>query len=342
MAIDYKQAGVDVTRGYKAVELMKKHTKSTYDKNVLCDLGSFGGMYSLENSGIKNPVLVSGTDGVGTKLKYAFLKNRHDTIGIDCVAMCANDVVCHGAKPLFFLDYIACGKNIPERIADIVKGVCEGCVQSGAALIGGETAEMPGFYPVDEYDLAGYCTGVVDKAKIIDNNKMKEGDVMIALPSSGVHSNGFSLVRKVFDVENADIKTPLEELGGKSIGETLLTPTKIYVKPILALLDDVQVKGISHITGGGFYENIPRSIPDGLGARVQKSAVKILPIFDLIAKRGGISERDMFNTFNMGVGMCVIVDKADADKALGILGGQGEDAYVIGEIVKSEEKITIC
>ena len=258
------------------------------------------------------------------------------------MAMCVNDVICVGAKPLFFLDYIACGKNIPERIADIVKGVCEGCVQSGAALIGGETAEMPGFYPVDEYDLAGYCTGVVDKAKIIDNNKMKEGDVMIALPSSGVHSNGFSLVRKVFDVENADIKTPLEELGGKSIGETLLTPTKIYVKPILALLDEVQVKGISHITGGGFYENIPRSIPDGLGARVQKSAVKILPIFDLIAKRGGISERDMFNTFNMGVGMCVIVDKADADKALGILRGQGEDAYVIGEIVKSEEKITIC
>ena len=338
----YAAAGVDITAGYKAVELMKKHIAKTMTSGVCSGVGGFGGLFELDMTGITRPVLVSGTDGVGTKLKLAFLMDKHDTVGIDCVAMCVNDVICVGAKPLFFLDYIACGKNIPERIADIVKGVCEGCVQSGAALIGGETAEMPGFYPVDEYDLAGYCTGVVDKAKIIDNNKMKEGDVMIALPSGGVHSNGFSLVRKVFDVENADIKTPLEELGGKSIGETLLTPTKIYVKPILALLDEVQVKGISHITGGGLYENIPRSIPDGLGARVQKSAVKILPIFDLIAKRGGISERDMFNTFNMGVGMCVIVDKADADKALGILGGQGEDAYVIGEIVKSEEKITIC
>ncbi len=338
----YAAAGVDITAGYKAVELMKKHIAKTMTSGVCSGVGGFGGLFELDMTGITRPVLVSGTDGVGTKLKLAFLMDKHDTVGIDCVAMCVNDVICVGAKPLFFLDYIACGKNIPERIADIVKGVCEGCVQSGAALIGGETAEMPGFYPVDEYDLAGYCTGVVDKAKIIDNNKMKEGDVMIALPSSGVHSNGFSLVRKVFDVENADIKTPLEELGGKSIGETLLTPTKIYVKPILALLDEVQVKGISHITGGGFYENIPRSIPDGLGARVQKSSVKILPIFDLIAKRGGISERDMFNTFNMGVGMCVIVDKADADKALGILRGQGEDAYVIGEIVKSEDKITIC
>lgn len=338
----YAAAGVDITAGYKAVELMKKHIAKTMTSGVCSGVGGFGGLFELDMTGITRPVLVSGTDGVGTKLKLAFLMDKHDTVGIDCVAMCVNDVICVGAKPLFFLDYIACGKNIPERIADIVKGVCEGCVQSGAALIGGETAEMPGFYPVDEYDLAGYCTGVVDKAKIIDNNKMKEGDVIIALPSSGVHSNGFSLVRKVFDVENADIKTPLEELGGKSIGETLLTPTKIYVKPILALLEEVQVKGISHITGGGFYENIPRSIPDGLGARVQKSAVKILPIFDLIAKRGGISERDMFNTFNMGVGMCVIVDKADADKALGILRGHGEAAYVIGEIVKSEEKITIC
>lgn len=338
----YAAAGVDITAGYKAVELMKKHIAKTMTSGVCSGVGGFGGLFELDMTGITRPVLVSGTDGVGTKLKLAFLMDKHDTVGIDCVAMCVNDVICVGAKPLFFLDYIACGKNIPERIADIVKGVCEGCVQSGAALIGGETAEMPGFYPVDEYDLAGYCTGVVDKAKIIDNNKMKEDDVIIALPSSGVHSNGFSLVRKVFDVENADIKTPLEELGGKSIGETLLTPTKIYVKPILALLDEVQVKGISHITGGGFYENIPRSIPDGLGARVQKSSVKILPIFDLIAKRGGISERDMFNTFNMGVGMCVIVDKADADKALGILRGQGEAAYVIGEIVKSEEKITIC
>ncbi|MDE6302465.1 MAG: phosphoribosylformylglycinamidine cyclo-ligase, partial [Clostridia bacterium] len=268
--------------------------------------------------------------------------DKHDTVGIDCVAMCVNAVICVGAKPLFFLDSIACGMNIPERIADIVKGVCDGCVQSGAALIGGETAEMPGFYPIDEYDLAGYCTGVVDKSKIIDNTTMQEGDIMIALPSSGVHSNGFSLVRKVFDVEHSDIKSPVPELGGKSIGETLLTPTKIYVKPVLALLDEVRVKGISHITGGGFYENIPRSIPDGLGAKVRKSAVKVLPIFDLIAKKGGISERDMFNTFNMGVGMCVIVAKDDADKALEILKANGEDAYVIGEIVKSDEKITIC
>ena len=337
----YAAAGVDITAGYKAVELMKKHIAKTMTSGVCSGVGGFGGLFELDMTGITRPVLVSGTDGVGTKLKLAFLMDKHDTVGIDCVAMCVNDVICVGAKPLFFLDYIACGKNIPERIADIVKGVCEGCVQSGAALIGGETAEMPGFYPVDEYDLAGYCTGVVDKAKIIDNNKMKEGDVIIALPSSGVHSNGFSLVRKVFDVENADIKTPLEELGGKSIGETLLTPTKIYVKPILALLDEVQVKGISHITGGGFYENIPRSIPDGLGARVQKSSVKILPIFDLIAKRGGISERDMFNTFNMGVGMCVAVAKENVQKALEILKANGEDAYVIGEIVRSDSGVIL-
>ena len=337
----YAAAGVDITAGYKAVELMKKHIAKTMTSGVCSGVGGFGGLFELDMTGITRPVLVSGTDGVGTKLKLAFLMDKHDTVGIDCVAMCVNDVICVGAKPLFFLDYIACGKNIPERIADIVKGVCEGCVQSGAALIGGETAEMPGFYPVDEYDLAGYCTGVVDKAKIIDNNKMKEGDVMIALPSSGVHSNGFSLVRKVFDVENADIKTPLEELGGKSIGETLLTPTKIYVKPILALLDDVQVKGISHITGGGFYENIPRSIPDGLGARVQKSAVKILPIFDLIAKRGGISERDMFNTFNMGVGMCCIVPPDQADRAVELLNGQGEQAYILGEVVPGDEGVLL-
>ena len=284
---------------------------------------------------------MSGTDGVGTKLKIAFLMDKHDTVGVDCVAMCVNDIICCGAKPLFFLDYIACGKNVPERIADIVKGVCDGCVQSGAALIGGETAEMPGFYPVDEYDLAGYCTGVVDKAKIIDNSKMKEGDVIIALPSSGVHSNGFSLVRKVFDVENADIKTPLDELGGKSVGETLLTPTKIYVKPVLALLDKICAKGISHITGGGFYENIPRSIPDGLGAKIDKSAVKILPIFELIAKTGNIDEHDMFNTFNMGVGMSIVVEKEDADAALSILRENGEDAYVIGEIVKSDVKVIL-
>ncbi len=338
----YAAAGVDITAGYKAVELMKKHIAKTVTPGVCSAVGGFGGLFELDLTGMTRPVLVSGTDGVGTKLKLAFLMDKHDTVGIDCVAMCVNDVICVGAKPLFFLDYIACGKNVPERIADIVKGVCEGCVQSGAALIGGETAEMPGFYPVDEYDLAGYCTGVVDKDKIIDNSAMGEGDVIIALPSSGVHSNGFSLVRKVFDVENADIKSPVEELGGKSVGEALLTPTKIYVKPVLALLGEVKVKGVSHITGGGFYENIPRSIPDGFGALVKRSAVRVLPIFDLIAKKGGISERDMFNTFNMGVGMCVVVAKEDGTRALEILKENGEDAYIIGEIVRSDEKITIC
>ena len=337
----YAAAGVDITAGYKAVELMKQHIARTITSGVCSDVGGFGGLFELDLTGITRPVLVSGTDGVGTKLKIAFLMDKHDTVGIDCVAMCVNDIICCGAKPLFFLDYIACGKNVPERIADIVKGVCEGCVQSNAALIGGETAEMPGFYPEDEYDLAGYCTGVVDKEKIIDNSKMAEGDVVIALPSSGVHSNGFSLVRKVLDVENADIKTPLDELGGKSIGETLLTPTKIYVKPVLALLEKVKVKGISHITGGGFYENIPRSIPDGLGAKIDKSAVRVLPIFKLIAQRGGISEHDMFNTFNMGVGMGIVVAKEDADTALEILRANGEDAYVIGEIVKSEDKVIL-
>ena len=337
----YAAAGVDITAGYKAVELMKQHIARTMTKGVCSDVGGFGGLFELDMTGITKPVLVSGTDGVGTKLKIAFIMDKHDTVGIDCVAMCVNDIICSGAKPLLFLDYIACGKNVPERIADIVKGVCEGCVQSGAALIGGETAEMPGFYPVDEYDLAGYCTGIVDKDKIIDNKTMCEGDVVIALPSSGVHSNGFSLVRKVFDVENADIKTPIDELGDKSIGETLLTPTKIYVKPVLALLDEVRVKGISHITGGGFYENIPRSIPDGFGAKIDKSAIRILPIFDLIAKRGGISERDMFNTFNMGVGMSIVVAKEDADKALSILRDNGEDAYIIGEIIRSEDKVIL-
>ncbi|HBL41230.1 MAG TPA: phosphoribosylformylglycinamidine cyclo-ligase, partial [Ruminococcaceae bacterium] len=271
-----------------------------------------------------------------------FLMDKHDTVGIDCVAMCVNDIICCGAKPLFFLDYIACGKNYPEKIEQIVSGVCEGCVQSGAALIGGETAEMPGFYPVDEYDLAGYCTGVVDKQKIVDNKTMKPGDVVIALPSSGVHSNGFSLVRKVFDVENSDIKSPVEALGGKSVGETLLTPTCIYVKPVLALLEQVRVKGISHITGGGFYENIPRSIPEDLGAKINRSAVRVLPIFDLIQKTGNIDERDMFNTFNMGVGMSVTVAPEEADKALSVLKNNGVDAYVIGEIIESQEKITIC
>ena len=309
---------------------------------VCSDVGGFGGLFELDLTGITRPVLVSGTDGVGTKLKLAFIMDKHDTVGIDCVAMCVNDIICAGAKPLFFLDYIACGKNVPERIESIVKGVCDGCVQSGAALIGGETAEMPGFYPVDEYDLAGYCTGVVDKSKIIDNKTMQEGDTVIALASSGVHSNGFSLVRKVFDVENADIKSPVAELGGKSIGETLLTPTKIYVKSVLALMEEVKVRAISHITGGGFYENIPRSIPDGFGAKINKSAVKVLPIFDLIAKRGNISEHDMFNTFNMGVGMSIVVPKDEAEKALEILKANGEDAYIIGEIIKSEDKITIC
>ncbi len=338
----YAAAGVDITAGYKAVELMKQHIAKTVTSGVYSDVGGFGGLFELDLTGITKPVLVSGTDGVGTKLKIAFLLDKHDTVGIDCVAMCVNDIICCGAKPLFFLDYIACGKNFPEKIADIVKGVCDGCVQSGAALIGGETAEMPGFYPEDEYDLAGYCTGVVDKEKIINNKEMNAGDIIIALPSSGVHSNGFSLVRKVFDVENSDIKSPCPELGGKSIGETLLTPTKIYVKPVLALLEQIRVKGISHITGGGFYENIPRSIPDGLGAKIDKSSVRILPIFDLLAKTGGISERDMFNTYNMGVGMSIVVSPEDSGKAIEILKANGEDAYIIGEIIKSEEKITIC
>lgn len=338
----YAAAGVDITAGYRAVELMKSHIARTMTSGVCSDVGGFGGLFELDTTEIEKPVLVSGTDGVGTKLKLAFLMDKHDTVGIDCVAMCVNDIICCGAKPLFFLDYIACGKNIPERIASIVSGVAEGCVQSGAALIGGETAEMPGFYPVDEYDLAGFSVGVVDKSKILDPSTMKAGDVVIALPSSGVHSNGFSLVRKVFDVENSDIKSPREELGGKSIGETLLTPTKIYVKPVLALLEQVKVKGISHITGGGFYENIPRSIPDGLGAVIERNAVRVLPIFDLIAKEGNISERDMFNTFNMGVGMSIVVAREDAEKAVEILKANGEDAYVIGKIENSEDKITIC
>ncbi len=338
----YAASGVDITAGYRAVELMKKHIAKTNTSGVVSGIGGFGGLFELDLTGISKPVLVSGTDGVGTKLKLAFLADKHDTVGIDCVAMCVNDVICCGAKPLFFLDYIACGKNVPERIADIVKGVCDGCIQSGAALIGGETAEMPGFYPEDEYDLAGYCTGVVDKDKIIDNRKMKPGDIVIALPSSGVHSNGFSLVRRVFDVEHADIKSPVEELGGKSILETLLTPTKIYVKPILKLLEQVEVHGISHITGGGFYENIPRSIPDGLGVVIKEKDVKVLQIFDLIEKRGSISRRDMFNTFNMGVGMDVIVPAEQADEALKILREWGEDAYTVGVVVESESKIQLC
>ena len=338
----YKNAGVDITAGYKAVELMKKHIAKTLTAGALSDIGGFGGLFELDLTGISKPVLVSGTDGVGTKLKLAFIMDKHDTVGIDCVAMCANDIICCGAKPLFFLDYIACGKNVPERIADIVSGIAEGCVQSNAALIGGETAEMPGFYPIDEYDLAGFCVGVVDKDKILDNSTIAEGDAVIALPSSGVHSNGFSLVRKVFDVEIADIKSPVEALGGKSIGETLLTPTKIYVKPMTALFEQVTVKAVSHITGGGFYENIPRSIPEGFGAKIDKASLRILPIFDLLAKTGNIPERDMFNTFNMGVGMSVVVAKEDAETAVEILTAHGEDAYIMGEIIKSEEQVVIC
>ena len=338
----YAAAGVDITAGYRAVELMKKHIAKTMTSGVVSDIGGFGALFAHDIGEISHPVLVSGTDGVGTKLKLAFLMDKHDTVGIDCVAMCVNDIICSGARPLFFLDYIACGKNVPEKIAAIVSGVAEGCVQAGCALVGGETAEMPGFYPVDEYDLAGFSVGAVNKEDIIDNKTMKAGDVMLALPSSGVHSNGFSLVRRVFDVENADIQSPVASLGGKSVGETLLTPTKIYVKPVMALLSKVAVKGISHITGGGFYENIPRSIPDGLGAKIEKSAVRVLPIFDLIAKKGGIPERDMFNTFNMGVGMSVVVDKNDVDTALAVLREHGEDAYVLGEIVESDEKVSLC
>ena len=337
----YASAGVDITAGYKAVELMKAHVARTIISNKSSDIGGFGGLFELDITDMPHPVLVSGTDGVGTKLKLAFLMDKHDTVGIDCVAMCVNDVICCGAKPLFFLDYIACGKNYPEKIAAIVGGVAEGCVQSGCELIGGETAEMPGFYPVEEYDLAGFTVGAVDKSKVINNKLMKAGDAVIAIPSSGVHSNGFSLVRKVFDVEKCDLKAPVEKLGGKSLGETLLTPTKIYVKPMLALMNEVTVKGVSHITGGGFYENIPRSIPDGLGAKIDKSKVKVLPIFELIKEVGGITERDMFNTFNMGVGMSVVVANEDKERALEILKANGENAYLIGEIVESDEKIIL-
>ena len=338
----YAAAGVDITAGYRAVELMKQHIARTVIRTKASDIGGFGGLFPLDLSETKRPVLVSGTDGVGTKLKLAFLLDKHNTVGIDCVAMCVNDVICCGAKPLFFLDYIACGKNVPEKIEQIVAGVCEGCVQAGCELIGGETAEMPGFYPIDEYDLAGFSVGVVDQEKIIDKTTMRPGDVMIAIPSSGVHSNGFSLVRKVFDVEHCDLTSPLEALGGASLGETLLTPTKIYVKPILALLKEVHVKGISHITGGGFYENMPRSIPDGLGVKIQTANVRVLPIFDLIQKTGGISTHDMFNTFNMGVGMSVVVAPDDVDRALEILRSSGEDAYVIGEIKEAKDKIELC
>ena len=338
----YRAAGVDITAGYTAVELMKRHIARTMTAGVVSDIGGFGGLFALDLSTCQNPVLVSGTDGVGTKLKLAFLMDKHDTVGIDCVAMCVNDIICCGAKPLFFLDYIACGKNVPEKIEAIVSGVAEGCVQSGSALIGGETAEMPGFYPIEEYDLAGFSVGVVNKEKILDKQSVKPGDLMLALPSSGVHSNGFSLVRKVFDIEHCDLYAPVAALGGKSLGETLLTPTKIYVKPMLALFEAVQVKSVSHITGGGFYENIPRSLPQGVGVKIEKSAVRTPPIFHLLAKTGQISEHDMFNTFNMGVGMTAIVDAKDADRALQILQANGEDAYVLGEIIASEESVVLC
>jgi len=339
----YASAGVDITAGYKSVELMKKHIARTKNAGCLDDVGGFGGCFGLNIAGMEEPVLVSGTDGCGTKVKLAILMDKHDTIGIDAVAMCVNDIICVGAKPLFFLDYIACGKNYPEKIAAIVGGVAEGCVQSGAALIGGETAEHPGLMPLEDYDLAGFAVGVVDKKKILDNTRMRAGDVIIALPSTGIHSNGFSLCRKVFDIDNNNpaLYEPCAELGGATIAETLLTPTRIYVKSVLALLEQVDVKGISHITGGGFYENIPRSIPKGLGAVIDRSAVRVLPIFDLIAKAGNVSERDMFNTYNMGVGMSVVVPADQADKAIEVLKAHGEDAYPIGKIVESDEEIVI-
>ncbi len=337
----YAAAGVDITAGYQAVELMKRHIAKTLTPGALSDIGGFGGLFELDLENLRHPVLVSGTDGVGTKLKLAFLMDKHDTVGIDCVAMCVNDIICCGAKPLFFLDYIACGKNVPEKIASVVSGVAEGCIQSGAALIGGETAEMPGFYPVDEYDLAGFAVGVVEREKIINNKLVSAGDAVIALPSSGVHSNGFSLVRKVLDVEKTDIKSPCAELSGRSIGEALLEPTRIYVKPILALIEKVTVKAISHITGGGFYENIPRSLPHGFSVYASKADVKTPPIFDMIAKAGDIPERDMYNTFNMGVGMSVVVGKNDADKAVEILRANGVEAYVMGDIRYGDEGVVI-
>ena len=339
----YKAAGVDITAGYRAVELMKAHIARTMTSGVVSDVGGFGGLFELDVQGMERPVLVSGTDGVGTKLKLAFLMDKHDTVGIDCVAMCVNDIICCGAKPQFFLDYVAVGKNVPERVAQIVGGVAEGCVQAGCALVGGETAEMPGFYPEDEYDLAGFSVGVVDKSKILDKETMQEGDVLIALPSSGVHSNGFSLVRKVFQVEKGGLDRRYADLG-QTLGETLLTPTRIYVKPVLALLKaGVRIRSISHITGGGFYENIPRSLAEGMTARIERSAVRVLPIFDIIAREGGIPERDMFNTFNMGVGMCLTVAAEDVDLALDSLADAGEDgAYALGEIARGEGGIELC
>ena len=340
----YAAAGVDITAGYRSVELMKQYVARTMNEHCIGGLGGFGGLFELDCTDMPHPVLISGTDGVGTKLRIAQYLNRHDTVGIDCVAMCVNDVICAGAKPLVFLDYIACGKNVPERIADIVKGVAEGCVQAGASLVGGETAEMPGFYPEDEYDLAGFTVGAVDKSKILDNSTMAPGDVILALPSSGVHSNGFSLVRKILNLEKHPevLDTMPAVLGGRSLGEALLAPTKIYVKPVLAVMDEVKVKGVSHITGGGFYENIPRSIKAGCCARIAKADVKTPPLFGLLQKLGGIPERDMFNTFNMGVGMILTVAAEDADKALAILHASGEpDAYRLG-VIAAGEGVELC
>ena len=337
----YKEAGVDVTAGYKAVELMKQHVARTMTSGVLSGIGGFGGLFELDMTGITKPVLVSGTDGVGTKLKIAFLMDKHDTVGIDCVAMCVNDIICCGAKPQFFLDYIAVGKNYPEKIAQIVSGVAEGCVQSGCALIGGETAEMPGFYPVDEYDLAGFSVGVVDKDKILDPSTQKAGDVMIAIKSSGVHSNGFSLVRKVFSVDEKTLSVHYDELG-KTLGETLLTPTKIYVKAVMSLLDSVKVKAISHITGGGFYENIPRMLKDGVKAVVEKDSYPVPPIFTKLAKEGNVDEHAMYNTYNMGIGMIVAVDPADVDKTIEAIKATGDTPYVIGHIEDGEKGVTLC
>lgn len=337
----YKEAGVDITSGYRAVELMKEHVAKTMVFGNTAPVGGFVGLFQPDLTGMEEPVLVSGTDGVGTKLKLAFLQDRHDTVGIDCVAMCVNDILCVGAKPLFFLDYIACGKNVPEKIADIVKGVADGCVQSECSLIGGETAEMPGFYPEDEYDLAGFAVGIVDKKKVIDRNSVKEGDVIIGIASSGIHSNGYSLVRKVFDVENQDLTVKPEELGGKTLGEVLLTPTKIYVKPMLALFKEIQPHGVMHITGGGFYENIPRGLPEGFSAKISKDSLEVPAVFKMLMEKGGIPERDMFNTYNMGTGMTVVVDEKDADRAIEIINGAGEKAKAIGRIVKGGEGVII-
>lgn len=338
----YKASGVDITAGYKAVELMKPHIARTLFKGAASEIGGFGGLFEPDLTGIEKPVLVSSTDGVGTKLKIAFLTDIHGTVGIDCVAMCVNDIICCGAKPLFFLDYIATGKIIPEKIASIVSGITKGCVQSECALIGGETAEMPGFYNNDEYDLAGFAVGIADRDKLVNNRDMRRGDAVIALASSGIHSNGFSLVRRVFNMDSGNTAINLPEFGGKSLGEILLTPTKIYVKPVLNLIENVRVKAVSHITGGGLIENIPRSMPEGLSAKIEKKALRTPAIFELIAKTGSIPERDMFNTFNMGVGMCVTVDKDDADRAVGLLNSFGQEAYIIGEITASGEGVILC